>query len=170
MAEAVQKDLSSLNQKYETLLKEHNTLQQKYNGLQAQCNILNQRIATLTTTDAEDDTAVKNVTPAATKHDHSEEFWDDIREKVKYNPDYVKSLVRNGTISMIDMDKNKRTLLNIAAKRGSYDIVQLCLNLGADIDHKNVRGHSSVDYARGEGYYHIEQLLLFSKMKANLGA
>eukprot|EP01083_Nonionella_stella_P104191 298291_1 len=152
MAEEVEKELASLKDKYNTLHKEHTTLQDE-------CILLKHRLSALTTETSEQ-----------SNHDHSEEFWDDIHDKVKSNPDYVKSLVRNGTISMTDMDKTKRTLLVIAAAFGSYDIVQLCLNLGAEIDHKSARGHSAMDYARGEGYYHIAQLLQFSKMKTQLGS
>ena len=62
------------------------------------------------------------------------------------NPDYVKSLVSSGKISMDDVDKRKSTLLTLAAEKGRYDIAQLCINLGADIDHVDITDRTPIWY------------------------
>eukprot|EP01083_Nonionella_stella_P125992 381143_1 len=49
--------------------------------------------------------------------------------------DAVISLIRNKTINVVDVDSKGKTLLLIASSAGSYEIVNLCLNLGADITH-----------------------------------
>ena len=82
--------------------------------------------------------------------------------------DYVKSLVSEGKISMDDVNKEEMTLLTYAAKHGRYDIVQLCIHLGADLDHKDNFGKTPIDHARDGAWYHCEELLLFSKLNANV--
>merc|ERR1712154_451103 len=41
--------------------------------------------------------------------------------------------------------------------------------MGADLNAKDHRGRTALDWARESGFYHIEQLLLFSKMNVNIG-
>eukprot|EP01083_Nonionella_stella_P146242 459712_1 len=102
------------------------------------------------------------------KHEHSDEFWNEILKNIK-ELDYIKSLIKNETINMYDVNGDNRTLLILAADRGSYEICQLCLNLGANIHHKDIHGHTASDRARVQSYYAIQQLLLFAKLNANIG-
>ena len=95
-------------------------------------------------------------------------LFDNMRTLLLYNRDYIKSLVSQGKILMDDTDKDGRTLLNWAAGKGRYDIVQLCLNLGADIDHKDNLGKTPLDRAEIGAWYHCEELLLFRKLDANV--
>eukprot|EP01083_Nonionella_stella_P301851 1037915_1 len=100
-----------------------------------------------------------------------QEILDDIYENdsCSSDPDYVLSLIRDKTINMSDMDSGGRTLLLIATYEGSYEIVNLCLNLGADINHKDKEGHDALHWAQFGAWFHVEQLLLFNKMNANVG-
>ena len=95
--------------------------------------------------------------------------WLDNMESLLHSkPDYVKYLVSCGKISMNDTDKDNKTLLIIAAEEGRYDIVQLCVNLGANIDFKDDFGRTAIDRARDGAWYHCEELLLFSQLSANV--
>eukprot|EP01083_Nonionella_stella_P191098 707518_1 len=70
---------------------------------------------------------------------------------------------------MTECDENGRTLLLTASMKGSYELVQLCLNLGADIHKTDKTNKTALMYARTGAWTHVEQLLLFSKMNANIG-
>eukprot|EP01083_Nonionella_stella_P287946 980164_1 len=83
--------------------------------------------------------------------------------------DEVISLIRNKTINVVDVDSKGKTLLLIASAAGSYQIVNLCLNLGADITHKDSKNHDAIYWAQQGAWSHVEQLLLFHKMDANVG-
>eukprot|EP01083_Nonionella_stella_P076109 207222_1 len=83
--------------------------------------------------------------------------------------DAVISLIRNKTINVVDVDSKGKTLLLIASAAGSYQIVNLCLNLGADITHKDSKNHDAIYWAQQGAWSHVEQLLLFHKMDANVG-
>ena len=110
------------------------------------------------TTDAGKSNAIKQRNP-----------WLDNMESLLYSkPDYVKYLVSCGKILMNDTDKDNKTLLIIAAEVGRYDIVQLCVNLGANIDYKDDFGRTAIDWARKGAWYHCEELLLFSQLNANV--
>ena len=78
----------------------------------------------------------------------------------------VKSLILNGKISMRDVDKDGETLLMSA--RREYDIIELCINLGADVNYKNEKGNTAMDRAKAGAWTHVEQLLLFHKLNANV--
>ena len=69
---------------------------------------------------------------------------------------------------MSDTNKDNKTLLIIAAQEGRYDIVQLCVNLGANIHHKDRFGKTAIDQARQGAWYHCEELLLFNQLGANV--
>ena len=93
---------------------------------------------------------------------------DNMEFLLRSKPDYVKYLVSCGKILMNDTDKNNKTLLILAAEEGRYDIVQLCVNLQANIDDKDNFGGTAIDRAREGAWYHCEELLLFSQLGANV--
>eukprot|EP01084_Bolivina_argentea_P214950 364881_1 len=65
----------------------------------------------------------------------TEEFWKDIEQKLKQrNFEEIKDLVRKKEIKMDDINSTGRNLLMLSAKYGSYELVSMCINLGADID------------------------------------
>eukprot|EP01084_Bolivina_argentea_P294564 506869_1 len=96
------------------------------------------------------------------------DVWDNIINRIQ-DTDYIASLISNGALTVYDESDNKQTLLHISAKYGNYEVVQLCLNLGSDLQKKDYWGKKPLDLARQSGFYHVEQLLLFSRMKSNVG-
>eukprot|EP01083_Nonionella_stella_P143468 446035_1 len=84
-----------------------------------------------------------------TKQKHSAKFWQEIHGKCKKNDtQYMKSLIDNKTLSVNDVrDSNGWTLLHYAAYRGAYEIVQLCISLGADVTLKDKYGNTALDLA-----------------------
>ena len=140
--------LKSLNSKLQS---EHDSISQNYNDL------LTKHQQLLGSVDDKTNPNPKSASKSAS-------FWDDIYSKCKSNPDAIKELISSGVITMTASNNLDRTLLLISSKKGSYDLVQLCLKLGADIDHKDRGGKTAIDLARDSGFYHIEQLLLFHKL------
>ena len=47
-------------------------------------------------------------------------------------------------------------------------VLILCINLGADIDHKSSNGKTPLQVAKDGAWTHVEQLFLFSKLNANV--
>ena len=111
-------------------------------------------------------TKVAKATPNLTKKYNP--LLDNMTQLLNTQPDYVKSLVSEGKIGMDDVDSNGSTLLMWTCSKGDYDITQLCINLGADIDAKNDVDMTALDFAQGISAYHCEQLLLFRKLNANV--
>ena len=64
------------------------------------------------------------------------QFWNQLTEKLEEGDlEYIKDLVRKNQLSMDEKhNQNGRTLLMLATYYGSYDLVSMCINLGADID------------------------------------
>ena len=62
---------------------------------------------------------------------------------------------------MTDSNNLDRTLLLISSKKGSYDIVKLCLELGADINHKDCGGKTAIDLARESGFIILNNYCYF---------
>ena len=105
-------------------------------------------------------------------HNHPQTFWSDLENKLQTDTDYVKGLVKDGTINMKDMDNTGKTLLHYAAWYGNYEIAQLCLNLGADINQTarfNWKQITPAQFAKESNADNIAQLLLFAQTKANVG-
>eukprot|EP01084_Bolivina_argentea_P209389 356676_1 len=154
----MEQKIEELQRKLQSLEKEKNeefkTLKQKYAKMKQEYNQLREK---------------QSLSNSTEQNEHSTEFWDDIIVKVMKDPDYVKSLIRNKTINQNDVNQDGQTLLMIAAGYGSYEIVQFCLNGGADTNHKGNNGRTALDWCRKNGYYHIEQLLLFHEMNVNAG-
>merc|ERR1712228_96877 len=108
------------------------------------------------------------------KIEHSAEFWINIRQNCTkktgpFGADSIKIMIKTGKMTVNDTNPWKHTLLHIAALKGAYDLVQFLINNGADIDAKDDEGKTALDKARGNGYYHIEKLLLFAKLNVEAG-
>eukprot|EP01083_Nonionella_stella_P105445 303300_1 len=101
---------------------------------------------------------------------HSKEFWSMVSKKCRSkNSEYFKELVKRGEIKMNECDEDGRTFLLHAAKRGAYELTQLAINLGSDVNHRDKQGKDALQHARDGAWSHIEQLLLFCKLNANIG-
>eukprot|EP01084_Bolivina_argentea_P303052 523169_1 len=100
---------------------------------------------------------------------HSKQFWEDIENKLKNDTDSVKKLIKDKVILMNDVNDNGWTLLQFAAYIGNYQITQLCINLGANLHHKNDDGNTALEESQEAVMSHTEQLLLFSEMEASIG-
>ena len=105
---------------------------------------------------------------ASKSHTKHNPLMENIGHLLNSRREYVKSLISDGNIAMDDIDKRGNTLLMWASQFGDYDISQLCLSLGADTDLKNQFGFAAIDYTKQSSAYHCEQLLLFSKLNANV--
>eukprot|EP01083_Nonionella_stella_P186311 681725_1 len=89
-----------------------------------------------------------------TKQKHSAKFWQEIHGKCKKNDtQYIKSLIDNKTLSVNDVADIGYTVLHYAAAYGAYEIVQLCISLGADVTLKNKEGKTALDYADDEDHH-----------------
>ena len=98
----------------------------------------------------------------------TDDFWKDIDARVAKNDiDFIKSLINDKTINMFDTNKEKQTLLLLSSKYGSYEITQLCLNLGCDINHMDKDNKTALNYAIDGHYYHIQQLLINNAFNKN---
>ena len=107
-----------------------------------------------------------------TSHRHPTSFWNNIKIKLR-DTEYIKGLIKDGTVTVNDFDEDERSLLHYAAWKGNYEIAQLCINLGADI-HKKSRFSQDetrlpLDWAMENNNDHIEQLLLLQQTKSNVG-
>ena len=62
-------------------------------------------------------------------------FWNDLAKKLKDGDiEGVKDLVRTKQLKIDEVNDLGRNLLMMAAQHGSYELVSMCINLGADID------------------------------------
>eukprot|EP01083_Nonionella_stella_P072114 194221_1 len=106
-----------------------------------------------------------------TKQKHFGKFWNEIYKKCEKNDtQYIKSLIDNKTLSVNDVDDIEgRTLLHYAAENGGYEVVQLCISLGADVTLKDKDGYNALDYAFSSADHAVYQLLHFAQMKASTG-
>merc|ERR1712228_171654 len=75
-----------------------------------------------------------------TKNRHSQEFWDDIGNKLKIDTDSIKDWMKTGTITENDTDSKGYNLLHLAARHGNYEIAKLCINKGYDLKAKDKSG------------------------------
>eukprot|EP01083_Nonionella_stella_P141674 437011_1 len=84
---------------------------------------------------------------------HSDSFWTEIADKCKQNDiQYIKSLIDTKTLSVNDVnDSHGWSLLHTAARYGAYEVVQLCISLGADITLGDKWDHTALDLANDEG-------------------
>eukprot|EP01083_Nonionella_stella_P078691 215479_1 len=108
-----------------------------------------------------------------TETKHSLQFWLEIQNKCEQNDvQYIKSLIDSKTLSVSDVDDHFNhgfSLLHYAALNGAYEVVQLCISLGADITLQTKVGCTALQFANDKGHHAIKQLLHFTAMKANTG-
>eukprot|EP01083_Nonionella_stella_P303534 1051179_1 len=82
---------------------------------------------------------------------HSREFWIEIGVKCSQNDvQYIKSLIDSKTLSVSDVDDHFNhgfSLLHYAALNGAYEVVQLCISLGADITLQTKVGCTALQFA-----------------------
>eukprot|EP01083_Nonionella_stella_P152320 488037_1 len=91
---------------------------------------------------------LRNNTSKVDINRHSTEFWILVKVNCLNDPDNVKALVQTKKITVNDTTENNETLLNVAASVGSYDIVQFCINIGFDINHKDKWDNTPLDNAK----------------------
>eukprot|EP01084_Bolivina_argentea_P072626 131869_1 len=83
------------------------------------------------------------------KHLQTNELWKEIEDKIMSNNiDYIKLLINDKTINMFDTNKLNQTLLLLSAKHGSFEICQLCLNLGCDVNHIDSNNMTAFTYTK----------------------
>eukprot|EP01084_Bolivina_argentea_P136560 240502_1 len=158
--------MSDADQALQKIKKEHYALQKKQQQSTREINDLRKELDAM----KEENQRLKQKLPETQRNPLTNEFWSILRQNVRdNNVDYIKQLINDRKLDMMDKDSEGMTLLLIAAKIGSYDIVQLCINLDADIDTISKSGQTALDLARQGAWTHIERLLLFSKMNANMG-
>eukprot|EP01083_Nonionella_stella_P082004 226244_1 len=101
----------------------------------------------------------------------TKQFWDHLEKKLKESDiDYVKELVRNNELTMKETnEENGRHLLMMATAHGSFELVSMCINLGADIDKQDKNKKTALKLAKENGFPDIEELLLMNLLKTELG-
>eukprot|EP01083_Nonionella_stella_P148103 468296_1 len=160
----LQSELDEINRKYQSLKLENDSKQKE---CQAELDEIKRKYQAL---EREHEALKQKELQQKTETKHPEAFWNEIRGKCyKHDTQYIISLIDNKTLSVNDVGAGGETLLHYAAVCGAYEIVQLCISLGADITLQNNIGHTALDYADDEGHHAIKQLLHFAAMKANTG-
>eukprot|EP01083_Nonionella_stella_P151407 483661_1 len=101
----------------------------------------------------------------------TKQFWVHLDKKLKESDiDYVKELIRNNEIKMDETnEENGRHLLMMATAYGSFELVSMCINLGADIDKQDKTKKTALKLAKEFGFPDIEELLLMNLLKTELG-
>merc|ERR1712228_991143 len=98
------------------------------------------------------------------------QFWKNLKTKLNLGDiDYVKDLIRSKKLNMDEINEKGRTLLMMAADVGNYELVSMCINLGADIDKIDNDKKSALKIAKERGFPEIEELLLMNLLKTELG-
>ena len=149
--------MANWEEKFLQLEAEHKLLQNKAESLEQDVINLNKQIQSTINVENE------------SKNEHSGEFWKEVYELCLSDPDAIKTMIKNKTITLKDTDTTNRTILHMAAKRGAYQLAQFCINSGADLHAKNDDGLTPLDLARQSAYYNVEQLLLFAELNVNVG-
>eukprot|EP01084_Bolivina_argentea_P093810 168666_1 len=147
----MEQEITELRKQLQTSQRENRLLKEENTNYQLLITKLNQN-----TLNKQNETHYDN--------EHNE-FWSKIRDALinkKYSTDYIKSLIKNKKLKMDDVDNcHGQTLLIMAAYEGAYEIVELCLNLGANINYTDKYGKTAIEYARVSERTAVEQLLLF---------
>ena len=96
-------------------------------------------------------------------------FWQELREKLEAGDlEYIKDLVRRNQLRMDEKDNQTgRTLLMLATHYGSYDLVSMCINLGADIDKTDSTKKTPLKIAKERGFPGMSKLI-FSVVLMNI--
>merc|ERR1712228_26714 len=104
-----------------------------------------------------------------TSNKHSNEFWNDVKNKLKNDTDAIKELMKNGIITKDDTNSDKWGLLHYAAHEGNYEIAKLCINSGYDLEGGSVSEWTPLKLAELYNKHDIAQLLRLSAIKGNIG-
>merc|ERR1712228_689894 len=99
------------------------------------------------------------------------EFWNDVKNKLKNDTDAIKELIKNGIITKDDTDSRGYNLLHLTAEKGNYEIVKLCINSGYDLNATDEDHMEWTPLKLAEFYnkHDIAQLLRLSAIKGNIG-
>merc|ERR1712154_523088 len=99
------------------------------------------------------------------------QFWNDLEKTLKDGDiEHIKDLVRSKELKINEInEKNGRNLLMYAAQYGSYELVSMAINLGADIDKEDKRKQTALKIAITAGFVDIEELLIMNLLKTELG-
>eukprot|EP01083_Nonionella_stella_P039578 107632_1 len=122
-----------------------------------------------------DDVDIKQEPP--TKPKNALEFkteyqlWNAIDQHIRAgDEDFIRQLLNQGLVTVNSVPKrgNRRSMLHIASNNGCYRIAQMLLNLGADVNYKSrFPSRDALQCAQSNGHYHVEKLLMLSKMDAS---
>eukprot|EP01084_Bolivina_argentea_P203409 347434_1 len=134
-------------------------LEDKFKALEVQYKLL----------EKENELLRQEKSTASDKLEHSDEFWLDIKNRFISDPDSVKFMIKNKTVTLNDTDRRGMTVLILAAFYGCYKMVQYCINAGADINVKDNEGKTALDWAKSGGYYNVVRLLLFAELNVGVG-
>ena len=81
------------------------------------------------------------------------QFWQTLENKFKVGDiEYIKELIRKNEIKMDDVNKEGRNLLMISTQYGSYELVSMCINLGANIDIEDNKKQTALKIATSNGF------------------
>ena len=147
--------MATNEQKHTEYDQQHEVLEQKYNQL------LKEKLQWLENEEKmkSEIATLKAVTNSPVMNQHDGDFWNIIKTKCVTDPEYIKNLVKNKVLSVHDRSPlMKRTLLLQAAFDGSYELVQFCLNNGADISVRDWRNKTALQFARERGHFHFLDL------------
>eukprot|EP01084_Bolivina_argentea_P194705 334116_1 len=97
-------------------------------------------------------------------------LWTEIDKRIQQDDvDFIRQLLNDGIVDVNSTPSGgmKKSMLQLAASNGQYKIVQMLLNLGADVNYKYKFMKDSLTMAQKKGHYHVEKLLMLSKMDAS---
>eukprot|EP01083_Nonionella_stella_P113469 334535_1 len=98
------------------------------------------------------------------------QFWEQVDTKLSDRDiDFIKDLVRNKELNMDETDGKGRTLLMLSALHGCYELVSMCINLGANIDKLDEEKKTALKLSQQNGFPDIEELLIMNQLKTELG-
>eukprot|EP01083_Nonionella_stella_P009791 28053_1 len=113
----------------------------------------------------------KTSSSATESHRNVDDIWNEHGigfNDPPHNTYELQSLIRNKILDVKELTGQGRSLLHWAAWWGNYELAELCINLGADLNKKDQYGNKPSDYARQGSWYHVEQLLILSELNANI--
>eukprot|EP01084_Bolivina_argentea_P320506 556118_1 len=103
--------------------------------------------------------------------DDDEVNWNHILNAIRnVNIGYIKNIITSNDMSINSQNPNNgKTLLIYSVIVGSYDLVQVLSNFGADPNVKDNEQLSALDYAIKYGRYKITELLFYQQLSGSLG-
>ena len=96
------------------------------------------------------------------------QFWQTLENKFKVGDiEYIKELIRKNEIKMDDINPNNgRNLFMISTEYGSYELVSMCINLGANIDIEDHSKQTALKIAKSNGfpgiYLYVKSTMTFA--------